>query len=268
MCDTNANCTSRTVVKPRGEAFVIFPKLTVLYKSVVGKFNFKNHAQECSDISWFALSRKKAEYYSNKNSDAKVIEFVTKKSIKLFNVDTARNLELFSKKINSVQNDQISVLYDKDFSEIKYPEKFNHYSYLKLTIKEKAVYEYKFAFGFLTVREQMSFVKLVLKLQEYGIIKNIRKMNTNILIDNSFIQRLSRILITYTVDASKLEEYGHRFSLYEIDLNVTHNLCKAVRAPSRCDGYITCLKQSIWHKEMLDTSEAALFKTSRILTEK
>lgn len=250
---------------------ITLAKTSKLYKSIsniygrnsVFEYNMTliNH---CENMSWFALTFDKANYYNN--SESTVYTFHLKKCLKLLDITSKKNLNNFIKRINTIKDvNNLFVIYNKNIKDLNYDvlKHFNKYKYMHMDIKNKAIYEYMFAFGFLTVKEQGNFVKLILKLQEYGLIDNIKKIKTNILINNSMIQRLSRLLFNTWYNNLPEQEIGHRYSLYQIDINVVSNLC--VLYHKKYDGYILQTdKSSYWHKNMDDLSEILIFNINNI----
>lgn len=117
----------------------------------------------CKIISWFALSNKKAEYYRKKMRKATVHAYKVKRNVNLMIANNDWNLKMFSyyarKKASS-----LVVLTEVHLNQIPMAvqNKFQSYSYLRMTRHERAVHEYKFAFGFLYPAEQLEFIKLCL----------------------------------------------------------------------------------------------------------
>lgn len=162
-------------------------------------------------------------------------------------------------KIQHANTKNIKVIYKGKFNNLTSHEQkhFDHYPYMKMNIKDKAIHEYKFAFGHLDVKEQHLFMMLLLKLQEYKLIKPPKKMYgiNRFVMDSNYILKLSRSFIKLRGKLAK-PEHGNRVSLYTIDINIVNNLC--ILFP-KLNGYVYLHKKSIWHPKMDDTSEVAVF---------
>ncbi len=226
-------------------------------------------SQNCNYMAWFALSRDKADYYHKKASDTTIYTYRILRPIKLFIVNTSNNLDFFiitlMKKLKTNSQDFKCIL-STPIPE-KYRDKFQNYEYPRLTLKDRIIYEYGFAFGFLTTDRQLEFLKFILKLQEYNIIPPLNKIfGKNIFLDDSLILRNLRNVINfkqYILPESEVLK-GQRFSIYAIDCNVLNNLCMLFS--EHFDGYMYMHEGvSKWHKNMNDTTEIALFNTPEVL---
>ena len=100
-----------------------------------------------------------------------------------------------------------------------------HYDheYINMNPNQKALYEFKFAFGYITVKEQYEFLKLVSYLIKNGFIKLDTRDGKSILKKLDF--KINYYKISYLV--SKKEKYN-RLSFYLFDKYAIMNLCKLV----------------------------------------
>lgn len=246
---------------------------TEVYKSISepykrsSVFNYKlfnMQDSKCNTISWFALSQSKAEYYKNKSTSASVYTYYLTKNIQLFVTNSKNNLGYLFSLIN--ENSDLKVLYDAPlrFLPAKIRSRFSHYEYMQMDVKNRAIHEYMFAFGLLTVQQQHNFMKLVLKLQEYQVIPILKKMHGINMFkgDISYVLRLARNWLNVKQIHDK-NMIGQRFSLYNVDINVAYNLCSVL--PADINGYVYFHQASVWHPKMIDTSEMALFDINNLL---
>ena len=99
---------------------------------------------------------------------------------------------------------------------------FDH-PYLNMSSNEKALYEFKFCFGFITVEEQYEFMKLIKYLIENKFIEIKRR-------DGQSILKKLKLKINYYKVASLLgkKEKFNRLSFYDFDKHAIMNLCKLV----------------------------------------
>jgi hypothetical protein len=249
---------------------LILRKDTIIYKSISKPydreslfdyklFKYKKYKQ-CNYISWFALNYDKAEYYKKKSKTATVYEYDLKKNIKLLVTNSERaDLNL----IKSFKNkEMLRVIFDKTFNSIpkNIRKHFEKYKYMKMTKSQKVAFEYNFAFGHITVQEQIDFIKLMLKLQEYDLIEKPKKMHgihTIFPTDHKLFIRLTRLigLNLFKLFSKDKRLKNQRMSLYETDLNVIGNICLLYNY----NGYVFLHQPTLWHKKMKDVSEIAIF---------
>jgi len=95
--------------------------------------------------------------------------------------------------------------------------------YINMSSNEKALYEFKFAFGYITVEEQYEFLNLVKYLIQNKIIKNDTREG------DSIIKKLN-FKIDYYIVSSLIpkKQKMNRLSFYYFDKYAIMNLCKIV----------------------------------------
>ena len=95
--------------------------------------------------------------------------------------------------------------------------------YLNMSPNEKALYEFKFCFGFITVEEQYQFMKFV----KYLIENNLLEIKTR---KGESILKKMRIKLGYYKITSLLKKKKklNRLSFYSFDKHAIMNLCKIV----------------------------------------
>lgn len=95
--------------------------------------------------------------------------------------------------------------------------------YLQMSINERALYEFNFCFGFITVKEQYEFMKFIKYLIENNFLDIKRR-------DGKSILSKLKLKISYYKIASILgkKEKLNRLSFYDFDKHAIMNLCKLV----------------------------------------
>ena len=94
----------------------------------------------------------------------------------------------------------------------------SNHKYFKMTANEKALYEFKFVFGYLTLEEQYEFLQL---------LKGMKKINQTVLTAAINYYRLNFSLLSRDMSKTKKQ---NRISFYELDKHVVNNLCKALQS--------------------------------------
>lgn len=103
---------------------------------------------------------------------------------------------------------------------------FDH-EYLKMNINERALYEFKFCFGFLDLKKQYEFMKLLIYLIENGFIEDIKRRE-----GTSILKKLKRKTKYYSVFSLLHNKKGglNRLSFYDFDKHAIRNLCRLVKS--------------------------------------
>jgi hypothetical protein len=98
----------------------------------------------------------------------------------------------------------------------------NH-PYLRMSNNEKALYEFNFCFGYLTVKEQYEFMKLIKYLLENKFIEIKTREG------DSILKKIKLKIYYYTVaSVFGKKEIFNRLSFYDFDKHAIMNLCKIV----------------------------------------
>jgi len=184
---------------------------------------FKKKAEQQSNdhclldnSSWFG-SLKVAKSY--KTADTKIYEWKIKKPTYLLKIN--KENEKFIKyifKTTKVKLTPTINLNPNQLTKIDY-----EHPYINMNNNEKALYEFNFAFGYLTLKEQYEFLKLLRYLIEQKYIE----MDTRD--GKSIIKKLDLKINYYNVSSllSNKEKYN-RLSFYYFDKYAIMNLCKIV----------------------------------------
>ena len=142
------------------------------------------------------------------------------------------------------------------------------HKYFKMTPNEKALYEFKFVFGYLTLEEQYEFLSLLNEVQN-EVQKNVHQKNkkinqTALLAARNYyrIQKLSSKILNSNTSTPK-QKYN-RISFYELDKHVLNNLCKALQTTThpthpnlqKIEGIYQSYKlKSFWYPSFLKYSK-------------
>ena len=166
--------------------------------------------------SWFGDLEVAKSY---KKNDTQIYKWKIKKQTYLLNIN--KENENF---INYIFNNTTLTLtptINLTAQQIKNIE-YNH-EYINMSPNEKALFEFKFAFGYITVKEQFEFLNLV----NYLIKNNFIKLDTRD--GDSILKKLNFKINYYKVSnlLSKKEKYN-RISFYFFDKYAIMNLCKVV----------------------------------------
>lgn len=140
------------------------------------------------------------------------------------------------------------------------------HKYFKMTPNEKALYEFKFVFGYLTLEEQYEFLSLLNEVHKnvQNEVQNKNLNQTAILAAITYyrIQNLSSKILKSNNSTPK-QKYN-RISFYELDKHVANNLCKALQTTSqpthpklqKIEGIYQSYKlKSFWYPSFLKYSK-------------
>jgi hypothetical protein len=203
--------------------------------------------------SWFG-SLKVAKSY--KTSDTKIYEWKIKKPTYLLKINKEnKNFIQYIFESTKVELTPTINLISKQLKEIDY-----EHPYIKMNNNEKALYEFNFAFGYITVKEQYEFLKFV----RYLIKNNYIKMDTRE--GKSIIKKLDFKINYYNVGSllPKKEKYN-RLSFYYFDKYAIMNLCKIVynKKDYKISGVYQKDDTSFWFPDLIvykmDIEEYILF---------
>jgi len=124
--------------------------------------------------------------------------------------------------------------------------KYNH-PYLAMSQNERALYEFNFCFGYLTVTEQYKFMKLIKYLLENKIIDLKTRQG------DSILKKIKIKIYYYKVGSlfGKKELYN-RLSFYDFDKHAIMNLCKIVNnSKFKIDGVYQKNDTSFWFPDLV-----------------
>ena len=202
--------------------------------------------------SWFGDLNVAKSY---KTKDTNVYRWKIKKITKLLNINI-KNEDF----INNIFNKTNIVLVPTIHLNKEQINKINYKNpYLQMNTNEKALYEFKFCFGFITVKEQYEFMKLIKYLIENKFLDIKRR-------DGKSILSKLNLKISYYKVASLLgkKEKFNRLSFYDFDKHAIMNLCKIVNNKNyKISGVYQKNDTSFWFPDFvvykMDIQEYILF---------
>lgn len=156
---------------------------------------------------------------SYKTADTHIYKWTAKKVIKLLNINRVN--ESFIRNLFETTKKKLIPTIRLTREQLK---KINYqHDYLKMNTNERALYEFKFCFGLLSLKEQHNFMTFIKYLLENNIVEIKRR-------DGKSILTKINIKINYYKVASFLGsiEKLNRLSFYEFDKHAIMNLCKIV----------------------------------------
>jgi len=202
--------------------------------------------------SWFADLNVAKNY---KTPDRHIYRWKTKKVTKLLNINSINESFIDNIFKNSKTKFIPTINLTKEqINKIKY-----EHSFLNMSTNDKALYEFKFGFGFITVEEQYEFMKLIEYLIKNKFIEIKRR-------DGGSILKKLKIKIAYYNVASLLgkKEKNNRLSFYDFDKHAIMNLCKIVNNKTyNISGVYQKNNKSFWFPDLIvykmDIQEYILF---------
>ena len=209
--------------------------------------------------SWFGNLDVAKSY---KKSDTQIYKWKIKTPTNLLQID--KKNESF---INYIfKNTNVNLKPTIDLTETQIKKIKNEHIYINMTPNEKALYEFKFAFGYITIQEQYEFLKLI----KYLIENNFIKMNTRE--GSSILNKLKFKLNYYNASFifSKKKKYN-RLSFYLFDKYAIMNLCKIVynKKDYKISGVYQKNDTSFWFPDLIvykmNIQEYILFNPSHNL---
>lgn len=120
------------------------------------------------------------------------------------------------------------------------------YPYLEMTANQKAFFEFKFAFGYITLKEQYDFLKFVEFLMYHKFITLETRDG------KSIISKLRQKLLYYNTNIffQRKEKYN-RISFYLFDKYAIMNLCKLVSKKYNISGVYQKNDTSFWFPDFI-----------------
>jgi hypothetical protein len=204
--------------------------------------------------SWFG-DLKVAKSYKTK--DNHIYKWSTNKKTNLLNINHENERfinDIFSR--TKLKLTPTIVLKDEEITKIK---NFEH-PYLDMTDNQKALYEFKFCFGFITVNEQYEFMRFIKYLIE-NKLTDIKRRD-----GKSILRKLKLKIKYYEIDGlffGKKEKFN-RLSFYDFDKHAIMNLCKIIHENNmNISGVYQKNDTSFWFPDLIvykmDIQEYILF---------
>jgi hypothetical protein len=121
-----------------------------------------------------------------------------------------------------------------------------NYPYLTMTPNEKAFFEFKFAFGYITLKEQYLFLKFV----EFLIYNKFIELESRQ--GKSIISKLRQKILYYNTNVFfKRKEKYNRLSFYLFDKYAMMNLCRLVSKKYNISGVYQKNDTSFWFPDLI-----------------
>jgi hypothetical protein len=118
--------------------------------------------------------------------------------------------------------------------------------YLNMTLNERAHFEFKFAYGYISVEEQYQFMKLIKFLIHHKFLDIKMREGTSI------IKKLSqKIDYYYFLNKTNAKEKYNRLSIYLFDKYALNNLCKIIPSHYKIDGVFQPNSKSFWFPNLI-----------------
>lgn len=199
---------------------------------------------------------------SYKTKETHIYKWIIKKPTYLLKI--SHNNETFIK--NIFENTRVQLvptiqLTKKQKTKIKYD-----HPYINMTNNDKALFEFQFAFGYITIKEQYEFLKLVQYLIENKFIEMETRKGKSLLI------KLKLKLNYYNVASILIKNKKYnRLSIYLFDKYAIMNLCKIVyyNKTYNISGVYQRNDNSFWFPDLLvykmNIQEYILFNPSHNL---
>jgi hypothetical protein len=166
--------------------------------------------------SWFG-DYDVAKSYETK--ETKLYRWKTKKRTNLLNINS-KNADYFKKLFLNTKAKLIPTinLSEKQMNSINYV-----HPYIKMRANEKAYYEFSFAFGYIDVKEQVEFMKLIKYLVENNYITMLTREG------KSVVTKMNIKINYYQLNHFSIKNNQlNRLSFYHLDKHAMMNLCKCV----------------------------------------
>uniref|UniRef100_A0A6C0ICX3 Uncharacterized protein n=1 Tax=viral metagenome TaxID=1070528 RepID=A0A6C0ICX3_9ZZZZ len=246
----NNNKTKKMNLTKLKPSMKILPKGYPLYASKqyegatileYNKSEEKKYNDKClmQNSSWFG-DLEVAKSYRTK--DTHIYRWNVKKHTNLLKTDIKNKsfIEFVFK--NTKQTLEPTIKIPKDHKNIKYS-----HPYLEMSTNERALYEFNFCFGYLTVTEQYQFMKLLKYLLENKIIDLKTRQG------DSILKKIKLKIYYYKVGSLfGKKELSNRLSFYDFDKHAIMNLCKIANSSKyKINGVYQKNDTSFWFPDLV-----------------
>lgn len=208
----------------------------------------KKYNDEClfGNMSWFGDLEQAKSY---KNKDNNIYKWTIKKPTNLLIMN--KQNEKFFEHYFTNSNVHLKTIIQLTTEQIKKAknllEKENiHCEYLNMSLNERAHFEFKFAYGYITVEEQYQFMKLIKFLIQHKFIDIKKREGTSI------IDKLEqKIEYYYFLNKTNTKEKYNRLSIYLFDKYALNNLCKVIPSHFKISGVFQPNSKSFWFPNLV-----------------
>jgi hypothetical protein len=119
-------------------------------------------------------------------------------------------------------------------------------AYFDLTQNERAFFEFKFAYGYISVEEQYQFLKIV------KLLINNKFIDIKMREGTSIIKKLNeKIDYYYFFNKTNKKEMYNRLSIYLFDKYALNNLCKIIPSHFKISGVLQKNTKSFWFPDLV-----------------
>ena len=190
------------------------------------------------NISWFA-GLEQAKHYKGKNDE--IFDWVIIKPLKLIKI-TQKNANFFKNLfLKTKKNINAFIQISKDnISKIDYEHPF-----LKMNNNEKALYEFEFIFGYISLKEQYEFLLLIKYLMKNNFINILSRHNT------SLLPKIEKKINFYKLYPFGKKNNLNRISIYDINKEAVLNLCVMLYDKYGIDGVYQPNTNSYWYPDLI-----------------
>ena len=119
-------------------------------------------------------------------------------------------------------------------------------NYLDLSQNQRAYFEFKFAYGYITVEEQYQFMKLIKFLIQHKFLDI--KMREGMSILNKLNTKINYY---YYLNKTNTKEKYNRLSIYSFDKYALNNLCKIIPSNYKISGVLQENTKSFWFPDLI-----------------
>jgi len=214
----------------------------------------KIHKTHCfnENMTWFGDYEEAKHYKTNEN---KMYEWKIKKETRLISMNEKNAVffkHLFQKaspltkfalaiQIGKHQMQKINKLTNK------IQDKNIDTKYLTMTTREKALYEFQFAYGYISAEEQYQFMKFIRFLLENDIIEINRREGKG----TSILSKLIAKINYYYLLNKTINQQHNRLSFYLFDKCALNNLCNLLAKKYKIEGVFQADESSFWFPDLL-----------------
>jgi hypothetical protein len=207
----------------------------------------KRYHNSClfNNMSWFGDYEEAKSY---KTKDTNIYKWQIKKPTKLLNMNNKNTLffeNLFKK--SKIKLDTGVNLKHSELKNIK--NKLINTDivcpYIDMTTNERAHYEFKFAYGYISAYEQYEFMRLIKFLIENDYIKIETREGKSIV--SKLIQKIEYYYLFGKINNTK----HNRLSIYLFDKYALNNLCKLLKKKYKIDGVFQPNMNSFWFPNLI-----------------
>jgi hypothetical protein len=199
------------------------------------------------NMSWFS-DYEIAKGYVTKETNINKWKIIKNTKLLKTNQQNQHFIETLFRNYNSNNLETSININSQDINKIKHLAEKNDikYNYIYLSQIEKALYEFMFAYGYISLEYQYEFMKFMKFLIKHKFINIKRRDGTSI------INKLTLKIYYYnTFNKLSSKNKHHRLSFYIIDKNAMTNLCKISPKHYEISGVFQANTKSFWYPNII-----------------